>query len=382
MCVSRAAFSRSILAFAATLSTGLATPALAQGFAPGFHTFQAPEGFSWAQVVLSDDGATVSGNIAESATSTLYGFTLSPTSYTRFAEPGAVYSVSDGGAYTSLYNGRRASDGTIEVLDPSVTIPAFERVGSSISRDGRTIAASNQIQPPGSSPTSNRAYRWTEGFGVTVLPQYRPGAAFTEARDISGDGQVIVGSGRMSTFSSIEAWVWTESGGITILQDAPGSSLIAYQAEATNNDGSIVAGFGVDSGAGLRGLIWENGNVTVLPAPSGYRTVTIHDLSDDGEIILGQLDNSNSGLPTTDAVWTDATGWVPIFDFLRSRGLEIPLTYRSLYVDVSADGTVFSGSAIDGDGFDDFVFVAVVPAPSTLAMFVVLCGLRRRTRVR
>lgn len=193
----------------------LAAPALAQ-FSPGFQTFDAPDSYVWGTVRLSDDGEVVSGNVGDLNTSPViaYGFTLTQSTYSRFQEPGLIYDISSAGAYSSLYNGRRASDGTIEVLDPSITTPTTGRLGSSISRDGRAIAASNQIQPSsGGSPESNRAYRWTEGFGVTVLPQYRPGAAFTEARDISGDGQVIVGRGRMSTFSDQEAWVWTEAGG-------------------------------------------------------------------------------------------------------------------------------------------------------------------------
>lgn len=132
-----------------------------------------------------------------------------------------------------------------------------------------------------------------------------------------------------------------------------------------------MVGFGVDTGVGLRGLIWQNGSVTPLLAPSGYRTATVHDLSDDGEVIVGQLANSNSGLPTTDAVWTDATGWVPIFEYLRSRGVDVPITYSSQNVDVSADGLTFAGTATDSVTGERVVFVAVVPAPSAAAMLAV-----------
>lgn len=375
----RAAFSRSILAIATTLSAALATPALAQ-FAPGFQTFQAPEGLAWAPAMLSDDGTTVSGNVFIPRTNIINGFTLTPTTYTQFSETGEVFDISNGGMYTTLYNGRRASDGTIEVLDPSVVQPIGEGVGSSISRDGRTIAASNQIQPPGSSPTSNRAYRWTEGFGVTVLPQYRPGAAFTEARDISGDGQIIVGSGRESTFSGREAWVWTEASGITILPDVPGGRFMDYEALATNNDGSIIVGQGSAPEPFDRGIKWVNGVATPLPAPAGYRDVSAFDLTDDGSIIVGQIGGSLTGLPRTDAVWTDAAGWVPIFEYLRSRGVDVPLSYSSQNADVSADGLTFAGTATDSITGQRVVFVAVIPSPSSLAALALLCGLRRRTR--
>lgn len=152
-----------------------------------------------------------------------------------------------------------------------------------------------------------------------------------------------------------------------------------YEALATNNDGSIIVGQGSAPEPFDRGIKWVNGVATPLPAPAGYRDVSAFDLSDDGSIIVGEIGGSLVGLPTTDAVWTDATGWVPIFDYLRSRGVDVPLSYSSQNVDVSADGLTFAGTATDSITGERVVFVAVVPAPSALAPLALL-GLRRRTR--
>ncbi len=371
MCASRAVFSRSILAISAMLSMALSAPALAQGYSPGFHLYQYDQ-LGGGIAGISDDGTTAFGN----------GFTIQPSGVQQFGNRAPVYDASDNGAYTVGFNTRRAADGTTQTLVPgTLRIDSFQR-GSRISANGQIVVGTSDIilnnQVIGAS-----AWRWSETAGATQLPMYRPNSLVNAALNISRDGSTIVGTGRDSFGGSrAEAWLWREGEGYTILPDVPGSAFIYSEARAVNSDGSIVVGVGNDSQGRSHALAWRNGSVEVMPAPEGYRDSVASGISDNGLMVCGNLSGSLSGLPETGAVWTQDTGWVPIFDYLRLNGINVPSSLRPpIGIQMSADGSTFTGYGRDAAN-TQVTFVVKVPAPSGLACLLILGAINRRARAR
>ncbi|MCX5656684.1 MAG: autotransporter domain-containing protein, partial [Candidatus Omnitrophica bacterium] len=98
----------------------------------------------------------------------------------------------------------------------------------------------------------SQAFRWTQADGMEGLGFLTEGSLSSSAYDISGDGNVIVGYS-YSEEDGTQAFRWTAADGMqavsTWLTDA-GVSIpadwILTEANATNTDGSVVAGTGED----------------------------------------------------------------------------------------------------------------------------------------
>ncbi len=385
MCVHHAAFSRSILAFAAATATlaALAAPAMAEGFAPGFHTFALPEGsFGGGSTTLSDDGTTFTGTL-----STLggpdRGFILNASGFNVFAEPSRSYDASDNGAYTVGFTTRRAADGTTQTLVPGTLLGNSYDVGPHISGDGQVVAGTSDWLLNG-QVIGATAWRWSEATGATQLPMYRPNSLINAAQNISRDGSTIVGVGRDGFFGDrTEAWMWREGEGYTILPDVPDARYLEAEARGVNADGTIVVGKGNDQFGNIHGLVWRNGVPTALPAPATFESVTAHGVSDDGSIIIGVLADPLTSLPQTGAVWTEDTGWVPIYDYLRSNGIDVPSSLNlPRRLQMSADGLTFAAFAVDALSGRTTAFIAHIPSPSGLVSLLMLGAFCRRARAR
>lgn len=383
MCASRAAFSRSILATAISLSAALAAPAMAQ-FAPGVHLFAPPEGTGWSRgPALSDDGTTLAGEIYDFTTQTTQGYTLQADGVIRpLVGTPLIYDVSDNGAYTVGYSTRRAADGTTLTLINN-TQPANSTIGAKISGDGQIVAGTAEETFGGQSIFASSPWRWSATSGLTQLGPYRPNSFITNALDISRDGSTIVGTGSDAVFGNrTEAWMWREGQGYTVLPDAPGARWVEAEARGANTDGTIIVGKGNDAIGNIHALVWHNGVPTALPATGSFRNVTANGLSDDGSLIVGTLADSSVGLPETAAIWTPGGDWVPALDYLRGQGLEIPHYFRASHIEVSGDGTTFATTVLDTRTFESVHMVAVVPSPASLTPLGIFWLTRRRARAR
>ncbi len=376
-----AAFSRSILAIATTLAAGLAAPALAQGFAPGFysHSVSLPT-FLRTQYSLSDDGTTFTGSIGTLGGQDR-GFTFNASGFNIFSEPSRSYDASDNGAYTVGFTTRRAADGTTQTLVPGTLLGNSYPVGPHISGDGQIVAGTSDLLLNG-QVIGATAWRWSATSGAMQLPMYRPNSLVNAAQNISRDGSTIVGVGRDGLFGNrTEAWMWREDEGYTILPGLPDSLRVDAEAIATNFDGSIIVGRGNGSDGFSRGIIWINGAPTGLPSDE-YRSTAARGVSDDGAIIVGSMSGSSIGRPNTGAVWTEETGWVPIYEYLRSNGIDVPSSLNPPErIEMSADGLTFAGVSIDSSGAY-VAFVARIPSPGGLASLLVLGVFNRRARAR
>ncbi|MBL9163112.1 MAG: hypothetical protein JNL18_10285 [Planctomycetaceae bacterium] len=226
--------------------------------------------------------------------------------------------------------------------------------------EGKDVSADGSIVVGFSTSTiGGEAFRWTEAGGMVGLGFLSPAAPDSDGWGISADGSIIVGE------SGGKAFKWTQSDGMT--------SLGAGRAVAASNDGSKIVGFGdVTNGHAVTpdGAVWvgasnfgsgqeafraTSGGVQPLGDVPGFDFASVAlGITPDGSVIVGQsnafLDPDGRGFPveTTVAIrWTESEGMVPIGD-LPGGG------HGSTATDVSADGSVIVGwgvSAIDSEAY-------------------------------
>ena len=166
-----------------------------------------------------------------------------------------------------------------------------------VSADGSTVAVT---AAPDSPPwhTQEMSFLWTVETGLVGLGLNDHGLS-VYARDVSGDGSLIVGRGYVPgpqhpSNPFAEAMYWTDSTGWTSF------------------------GFA----ANFPGSIGANG------------------ISDDGSTVIGAA-NPDTG-DQYQYRWSEATGMVPITDSLHYQEVDLN--------DVSADGSVIVGECLDRDG--------------------------------
>ncbi|MCH7813917.1 MAG: PEP-CTERM sorting domain-containing protein [Planctomycetes bacterium] len=160
----------------------------------------------------------------------------------------------------------------------------------------------------------SEAFRWKNGV-MTGLGDLPGGAFWSNARDVSGNGLVIVG-GAYSAAHSREAFRWTEGEGMVALGTLSGNSF----AQAVSADGSVVVGWSAASYLGMEAFVWDAGH--------GMRR-------------LSQV--------------------------LSSLGLDLTDWRLASANDVSADGNTIVGSAFHTDGRRE-AYVARIPEPATLVL--------------
>ena len=197
---------------------------------------------------------------------------------------------------------------------------------SAISANGTVIVGY------GTGPDSARAVRWINNSTSPLNMGLPPGrVGFTEARHVSGDGQVVVGV--WGNGLENEAFRWTASTGYELLGDLPGGLLDSI-ATATNHDGSVIVGTG----------------------------------------------NPGEDLPDQPFYWTRDRGLRPFVDVLTDAGIDYSEWERFVELrDLSDDGLVVGGTGVLRDG--TFAgFRAVIPEPSSTAPLLLglLLAARRR----
>lgn len=213
--------------------------------------------------------------------------------------------------------------------------------------------------------------------GKVKLGDLAGGEKFSQAQDISGDGNTVVG--RSSSASGIEAFRWTQAGGMFGLGDLAGGAFGSV-ANATSNDGVSIVGTGT-SGAGTEAFLWTaaNGMIGLGDLAGGATNSAALSISGDGSTIVGY---------GTDADGKRAVGWDSIHGFrdlqTLATGLGMDLTGWNLFSanDVSDDGLVIAGEGkylganhgwvldFRGLGYDSFSQIpSAVPLPATVWMF-------------
>ncbi|GJQ29499.1 MAG: hypothetical protein HBSAPP03_13830 [Phycisphaerae bacterium] len=122
--------------------------------------------------------------------------------------------------------------------------------------------------------------------------------------------------------------------------------------------------------------MWVGGAPISLGVPAGFIRSRAFGVSDDGSVVVGQLD----GIGQTAAIWTPNRGMEPLSIYLAFHGISVPSGINLLTATaVSADGRTIAGySGPPGQVREGFV--VHIPSPATLLVFPALFAARLRRR--
>jgi hypothetical protein len=211
-----------------------------------------------------------------------------------------------------------------------------------LSGDGNTLVG--LYWRPGQAATglAHPCY-WTEATGVVDLGT---AGGNGRANAASFDGSVIVGW-EEAPFGNWMPTVWVDGVRSNLSTDDS-----FHEAGCVNDDGTIVGGDTFDELTGLvsgalwrwNGSSWDEEIIGTLPGHTAtFGLTTVHDMTPDGNFVVGYDRRSNPG-DATGFVWTPATGIMSAADFMSDLGLEIPAGFviRDLTA-VSDDGRTIAG---------------------------------------
>jgi probable HAF family extracellular repeat protein len=215
--------------------------------------------------------------------------------------------------------------------------PAFA-IGSAwdVSYDGSVIV--------GTAGSRSRAFRWTAATGFINLPDPPSGGFLLEARGVSGNGRVVVGS--LSSVAGREVYRWTADDGFENLGSLADENVHAV-AEGVSHDGSVVVGHSL-SELGIEPFRWTaaTGMVGLGKLDAGVYSSGAFDVSDNGSVIVGY---SYLGRALHAFRWTEVSGMVDLGDLPGG-------TDESLARSVSRNGHTIVGLATTDHGYEAFVW--------------------------
>lgn len=222
----------------------------------------------------------------------------------------------------------------------------FISVARNISGDGTVVVGQSH------SENGYEAFRWSLDSGMVGLGDLPGGYFLSSARAVSRNGSVIVGVGApdfgpgdFSPSPGLEAFLWTEEAGMVGLGDLseaqPGS-----RAHDVSADGAVVVGIvstsGVENGSFGSGsaLLWTEDTDMValgeLPGAPPYSEA--YAVSGDGTVVVGVAGTAMGSYAAFR--WTEETG----LQALEPSPKEAPFTSGSTARAISADGQVIVGN--------------------------------------
>ena len=180
-----------------------------------------------------------------------------------------------------------------------------ESYARDVSGDGSVVVGYGFI-PPGNSPTTGfRAFRWTSAGGMENLGTL-PGGTYSAGRAVSADGSVIVGHSGVpvGSFEFAHASRWT-GGVMTDLGTLGGNNSTAY---GVSDNGSVVVGYSYLASGFTRAFCWTGGvmtNLGTLPG-AGWVSSVAYGVSGNGSVVVGYCNkpqaNSNCAFRWTNGV--------------------------------------------------------------------------------
>jgi probable HAF family extracellular repeat protein len=167
-----------------------------------------------------------------------------------------------------------------------------------------------------------RAFRWSDSTGMValgVLDEQAIGDSLAAA--VTPDGTTIVGS-----CSGVVGGIWRSSNAVRWGADGVAQPLATEAAWiesgvfAVGADGRNMAGYALDNA--FHAIRWDaDGNAIDLGLIPGASSAIALGISGDGSMVVGQCPPSKSGFSTA-FVWTEATGILPLTDFLMANGID------------------------------------------------------------
>ncbi len=224
-----------------------------------------------------------------------------------------------------------------------------------VSADGSVVVGE------GRSASGVEAFRWTQGGGMVGLGDL-PGGSFSSiAQGVSADGAVVVGQGHSA--SGAEAFLWTQGGGMIGLGSLGGSTFTS-DAKGVSANGLVVFGQS-QSPSGLEAFRWTQGGgmVGLGDLAGGSFSSTALASNADGSVIVGSADagyTNGSVDYTTAFVWTAANGMRAISDVLTENGVNMGGLHLDAGTGVSANGDVIVGAGVGSGPWIANINVGVV----------------------
>jgi uncharacterized membrane protein len=196
-----------------------------------------------------------------------------------------------------------------------------------------------------------RAARW-DGGG----PPIQMADTYSEAFAVTPDGAVVVGV--VPTPAGLEAFRWTEGGGLEPLGDLPGGG-VDSAAKGTNGDGSVIVGSGTNADGLLEPVQWTDGggmeSLGNLPGAVAGTGGAAWACSADGSIVVGFANYTGFCGGSADRaeafIWTREKGMRRVRDVLMlDYGLDVSGWALEVVLDISDDGSVICGAGINPEG--------------------------------
>jgi probable HAF family extracellular repeat protein len=146
-------------------------------------------------------------------------------------------------------------------------------VATATNSDGTVVVGASRLPDSDQAIGRNHAFIWTNATGMQDLGVVS-GFDDSEARGVSGDGTLVVGSlGKASGRGS--SFIWSPSSGmmdLAVYLPSIGIGITDWEtlnAAAISSDGKAIVGMGTKSAGGERGFLINLGNTPPPPPPSG-----------------------------------------------------------------------------------------------------------------
>ena len=222
---------------------------------------------------------------------------------------------------------------------------------------------------------SGQPFYWTESTGMVHIGNLGGDA---HAKDISSNGNVIVGNSQSPSGSQV--FHWTQTNGMVGIGDLSGG-IFESIANGTNSDGSVIVGMG-NSSLGLEAFRWTEaeGMIGLGDLSGGAFCSNAWDVSADGSIIVGEGTTSTTALGNEAFIWDASNGMQNLRDVLiNDCGLDLTGWTLATATGISADGLTIVGFGSNPDGYTE-AWIAEIPEPATISLMAVgaLTMLRRR----
>jgi len=215
----------------------------------------------------------------------------------------------------------------------------------------RWTAAGGLVGTGVNSSDLSRAFRWTSSSGMVALNGLFCFLcdSYAYGNKVSANGLVAVGAANPDT-NSLEAVRWTGGGTSATAMGWLSGGGDYSEATAASSTGSLIVGVS-DATAGQRAFRWtSSGGMVALPDISGMLVkAAAYDVSDDGNVIVGEANGSASTTSLPRAVRWLGPSYTSALQLGQLPGATFPTSRAN---GVSANGAIIVGIANDANSED------------------------------